>query len=458
MNKRLKILLFTLLGVVVVAGLAVGGFFLLRASSMADVYNLQIVSAEGNPVNDTSRFLLTNVDNKFAVNVNMETSSGHSSFYFTTSDSSVANVVYDKNEQKYFVEYYKAGAATITARTGYSSMVYDSFVLNVYNNFIADIVLGKSANNLLQVYADNTEDTYDYVATGVLNSEDCNNMLIRVVDDYDKTVFDKISINPIDKTIKIKTKQVTEDSTQVFYLQTYYIDNAGEEHVVKNHPFFVDVVGYRIVDIQLLVSASEKFEGNANVWLSDGTHEDPYQGYGEKIITNLVLSDSVKDLYFKARIIYSNNSTDDVSNRLSYVKPQQESVISISDSSVTKMNCLRLQFNAPEKTEQDRVNADNLSESFTVKFERSDINSTIEKNFKITYKYEGSAKFDEFKNKDLYVKLVDGDKFLRYEYIYWDTRYRRTDTETDLNGYIVGFKNGDPACNVIDTNENNVIG
>lgn len=444
MSKKLKIFIFTLLGLIVAAGLGVGGYFLISNLSTTDVYNLCILTQEGNPINDTSKYLLSNSQNQFPISVDIETS-GVKACYFTSTNPQVAKVVVKNGE--YFVQYYKAGSTTITAYSSASTKVYDSFKLNVYDNFISEIVIDGKTDNLLNLYGDGQTYTYSYQATGILEEEYCNNMLTRVVENYDTSVIEKITIDQATQTIAIKSQLITYDSYQTFYLQTYYVDLHGQEHVVKNFAYGVNIIGYRIDDMQLIVSENYQFNNQTYVYLSDSTNtEGAFLLENEKMVSDIILSENVENLYFKIRVIYSNKTYSDVSFEDNVLPTEVEgNYLNFTGGWVLGMNYWFVQLNA--QTLAANVDQSDIVRFFSISYTDETVKSSISKEFKITYKYSNTTSHKNFTDKDLYAKVVDANgNFIRYEYIYWDSRFRRTDTKTDANGYIVGFINDAPLC------------
>ena len=445
MNKKLKVFLFTFLGVLLVVGLGVGGYFLISNLSTTTIYNVSILTKDGALINDTSRYLLSTTTNNFPIQVSVETDSGKGECFFTSSNPAVAKVVVIDGE--YYVQYYKAGTATITAYSRYTTSVYDSFKLNVYDNYVSDIVIDRKTDNLLTAYGDGREYVFDYETTGILENENCNNMQTRVLDNYDTTVIENISINQIDQTITIKSKLVTQDSLQVFYLQTYYVDVRGQEHVVKNHAFTVNVIGFRIDDMQLLVSENYQFKNQTYVYLSDPTTADSaFLLENEKVIADIVLSETVKNLYFKIRVIYSNKTYEDVSFVDSVLPTEIEgSFLNFTGGWALGMNYWFVQMN--EEALETASQQTDIVRAFSLSYTDEVVKSSMKKEFKITYKHKDTQSYQDFINKDLYAKVVDSDgNLIRYEYIYWDSRYRRTDTKTDARGNIIGFFNDTPIC------------
>lgn len=447
MNKKVKTILFVLLGVLLVAGIGVGGYFLISKMTDVSVYNLKMVTAEGAPINNMSKYLLAADSNEFKIGVEVEATSGSTGYYFKTSNPNVAKVIV--KEGNYFVQYYNAGSATISVHSSAAADVYDSFKLDVYDNYISNIVIDNKTDNTFTVFGDGTNYVYNYVATGILEDEFCNNMLTRVVDNYDKEVLESITINQEDQTVSIKSKLVTQDSCQIFYLQTYYVDDSGNEHVVKNFTYFVNVIGYRIDDMQLLVSENYLFRGNGRVYLGEGSNKDnAFLLNGEKVVSNIVLSKSVQDLYFKIRVIYSNKTFRDVSFEVGILPTEQGTgkYLEFTGGWTPGMDYWFVQVDT-QAMEDLAANDVDVVRSFKISYQDEVIKSAIVQEFNITFKFEGTQNYQDFIDKELYAKVVDKNgNFIRYEYIYWDTRFRRIDTQTDANGYIIGFDGEAPKC------------
>ena len=448
MNKRLKIVLFVLLGTVLVIGLAIGGFFILRNSTAVVVNNLQILAADGTEMKDTSRFLSSDTTNHFFIDIEMETSSGQKGIYFTSSNPEVAKIV--KRDDQYFVYYFNAGSAVITAYSAYSTSVYDSFKIDVYDNHITDIVIAEQEDDHLHVFGDATTHAYNYTATGVLENQSvCNNMMVRVIDNYNKDVFESITINPETQEVVISTNLVIKDSQEVFYLQTYYVDSNGKERITQNHAYYIDVTGYRLVEVQLLMSSNESFS-DYYVCLANGeTKEDAYLGYNEKVLSNIVLTKSVTDLFFKIRVVYSNRWAVDIS--ASELDNISDILGILKFESSYKANMESWYVSVDSATLEAGSHDSDIIRAFEITYSDDSVQTSIQKEFQITYKFEDSQSYQDFLDKDLYAKVVNTDgELLYYEYIYWDTRYRRTDATTDASGKIVEFPAGtEPNCSQI---------
>lgn len=445
MSRRLKKLLIVLAVIVIVAGVGVGGYFLLTNLSKTTVSDLKIIDSNGVKINDTSVYLQSSDNNKFNIRVSVD-STGSGSVYFRSSDDKVATVVRDGNS--YAVEYYKAGSTVITAYSSATTNVKDSFTLHVYEDFVTNIVIDEKTDNVLTAYGDGNKQVYNYVATGVTADVKCNNELIRIVDNYDKNVFNSITINQDKSTITFDTKQVKEDSVQTLVLQSYYIDEFGTEHVSKNFFYTVNVIGYRIKDMQMIVSQNYQFE-NSFIYLSADdssktSGEDPFLEDGEVLINNIYLTDKIKTAFFKIRVIYSNGDSIPYSGSISSGAGSKNYVKTAKVNS-NGMNYL-ISVNADAVATLDETDSDFIEITFT---DEKDNQAT--RAFEITYLVESDdagSTYQEFINKSLYVKCVDKDthEFLYYEYIYWDSRYCRLDTVVNSNGQVIDFVGADPDC------------
>lgn len=447
MNGRFKKVFIILLSIIAAIALGVGGYFLVNNLSSYTVYSLRILTENGKQINDIYRYLQEDSTNHIAIEIESETSKGYMGCTFTSTDKSVAQVVY--KDGGYYVEYYKAGNARITAYNSNATEVYDSFNITVYDNMIADIVIDEQEDNVIDFYGDGTTYVYSYKATGVLEEEYCNTMQTRVVDNYNKNVIESISIDNAKNEISIKSELVTEDSVQRFYLQTFYIDNNGVEHIVDNYEYTLNVIGYYLVDLQLVVSESANFSNNPNVYFNTtASVDDSYLEENEIRVPSIVLTPTVNNICFKVRGIYSNQTYKDISGKsqLKLEEVGSTNALNFGWSSSMKYRYLEIDYNR----------AEDATFRFSAYYKDTDINSSIERDFTFKYLYDGSVggagnanteNYEDFQNDSLYVKVVNSNgAVIKYSYIYWDNRYKRLDAITDSLGNIVGFLNGAPNC------------
>lgn len=452
MNKRLKVVLFVLIGMVSFFGLVIGGYFLLSSAYSATIYNLQIFDEDGNAMNDISRNLISTDKNYVKLNVSVDASDSQQIVYFSSSNPDVAKVVLE--DEQYVLKYFSAGSATITAYSAIVPEVRDSFIITVHQNFVDNVVISSSVDNRFSLCADGSTYSYVYEAFGLENDESGDNdqiydgMLLRVVDNYDKDVFQRISIDQSNRSINILTNTVIYDSTQVFYLQSYYVDDEQVEHIVKNFAYYVDVIGKRLVDIQLLLSEDFNFSGDTgHVYLSTEPYDKfLFLEYNDVVVNNIVLSEKVSNLCFKIRLIYSNNNIADASEYtdiLPYCN-NDPACLTIVGSSALGSNYWRIEF------DKSKYHGDvgEIVQSFKLSYSEDIVqgqSSSIEKTFEVVFKCEeteDNSVYQNFVNNNLYASVVEKgqeDEVLYYEYIYWDTRYKNTNAKCDKNGNIIGF-------------------
>lgn len=443
MSKKLKTFLFVAITLVIVAGLGIGGYFLVNNLATVTVSDLRILAYDGTPIRDTDVFLQDEEHNQFLIKVSIS-SSGTNGVIFSSSDSSVAKVV--RTSAGYAVKYYKAGSAKITVYSAVTAAVKDSFVVNVHEDFVADIVIGGKTDNVLEVYGNGQANEFDYDATGVLENSYANSALLRVVDNYDKNIIKKVEIDTVNKKVFVDTNLTREYSAQSINLQSYYIDSNGKEHIAKNFYYTLNIVGFDIKEIQLVISQDHYFSDRSHILLSSDILEsetdeqlkehliDPEK---ESAVREIYLTNNVNTVYFLTRAIYTDGT---------YEYPSLESLntpvplgkkIYIGAQKPTNSNIWAAQINNTEIATLSDSIPDSLYISFAI--QKKDGDTTIEisklKTFTIWYIKEGTSKYNEVQNTKLYRYLDEG----YYEYIYWDTRYRRTDAITDATGRIIDF-------------------
>lgn len=464
MNKRLKLVLYVLIGIVVFVGLVAGCYFLMQKSSMPTVYNVQIMDEFDQTINDKTKFLLSEDQNQITIKVKVDSTSDQQAIGVYSSNTSVATVSH-QTDGSYLVKYFNSGTATITAYSMLAPAVRDSFTIKVYENVASDIQIGSSdEQNHITIVADGAKSETTFSIDGLNTDQECDYTSVRILDTYNKTIFPNISIDYNSRKLTIETSLVTEDSCQVFYIQCFCMDDNGQERVVKNIPYYVDVIGYRIVDVQLLLSSDGNVDTNGDfqndgyillnndpfmftqkIEVTGALETNPYKAMGEEFVNNVVFSQDFTRVYFKVRLVYSNKTCKDISGLGGIQKydPSGRDYVKLSGGGSSEMNYLIIDF---DTSKISTTQTTDISAAFTIFYEDKTINSSISKDFKVTYKY--SQSLEKFKDEDVYVKVVDQDNaLLYYEYVYWDTRYKRTDEITNENGKIIDFKDSEPPQN-----------
>lgn len=466
MNKKLKKFLVTILGVVVSIGAVVGGYFLFVNLAKVTINDLKILDANGKPINDTSVYLSDQDHNKFVISPSINTSNGAESGYFSSSNSSVARV--RRENSNYIVEYYKAGEATITLYSQSTNTVSDSFVVTVYEDFIQKVTMYQMINgeqhkyedNVLNVYGNGQKNVFGYISEGMLEGSAGNDMLFSVVNNYNKSVIKSVELNQTDKELYITTNLTKENSVQTICLQTYYYDADGNKHVVKNFEYQVNIIGFDIQEIQLIVCNTHELDESNYLYLNtsyypgENTEIDndrhPPKRVEDRPVGVICLSKSVKEFYFKIRIYFTDGT---------YENPQG----TIATGFATGLNYYKIYKDNPDYflislgAEELLPATSEAKKQFSIRYtcQKTVGETTVSCDktmfFYLTYLKEDAldSTYDNFINKSLYVAKVDAlNNILYYEYRYWDIRYQRKDEITDASGKIIGFSSGfEPNCN-----------
>lgn len=443
MSKKLKTFLFVIVGIIIATGLGLGGYFLVNNLATVTVSDLRIVAYDGTPIRNRDVYLQDSAHNQFNISVKVE-SNGNNRVIFESSDRSVARIFSSGNG--YVVKYYKAGKARITAYSAATADVYDSFVVTVHEDFVADIVVDGKTDKVLEVYSNGQTKEFDYVASGVLDSY-VNNALIRVVDDYNKEIIKDVRIDVINKKLYIDTNLSKDSNVETINLQAYYVDSNGKEHVAKNFAYTVNVVGYDIKEIQLVISQDHYFNNKSNIFLGndiltpyatdDELKEHLVDSETENAVREIYLTNDVNTIYFLTRVIYTDGTYEypSVEGFSSEVTQYIEAKKPTNDS-----GNWAAQINKTAVASLSASTKDTLSISLTIvkTVDDATISITKENNFEIWYLYDSASddtNIDVRKNK-LYKYNADEQY---YEYIYWDSRYRRTDAITDANQRVIDF-------------------
>lgn len=331
MKKTLKLvgIFIAILTIGITGGLSV--YFLIQNNKTYYIYDLRIVE----PIAEASTYLYVNKENTYFTLKNQsvymtadsdnlleiaifaDTTNGARNLKITSSDSSVAGIVYIHG--KCYVEYKKAGVATITASI---DMVEDSFDIYVYNrsaeefNVYDNTYYGKYAEmfaNKVVAYADDNAYEYDFSMNSafyeereeleteepseaeIVSEENGENASVEnsdienaedekviVGDDFtvngnlleiDKTtvnedVFSDISIDASTRKITIQCKASLSQTLieqqklyldESFVVQAYYYSTEGEKKPSKAYVVNVHVIADTPEFLQVEMSATPDF-------------------------------------------------------------------------------------------------------------------------------------------------------------------------------------------------------
>lgn len=420
MSKKLK---KAIIAVVIVLIVAVGGlvaFTMLSKVSTTTVYDLRLVEyGTTSEIFEKEVFLTAEEDNKFDLGLRVS-ASAITSFVVASSDDSVASV--SVSGDHYVVSYYKVGKVRISAYAPDNASVNDSFVLTVKENYPISFAItdeNRVSDSEVAIYADDKEYVFDFLASSINKNSPVNNDTISVLEDYNKEVFESISIDASNSKLVIKAKQNVQSTTEYVTIICKTTDTDGEL-AIAHFLIKIDVHGNYISDLQLVLSTRPNFDSSIYVH-GDGILKEGEQRVGD---SQLVFSANVNIVYLKVRVVYTNGQFVDVTKQVS---------ASGNDSGTIK---------PPPSYAYYQIKIERTS---SIKFIYSTAGqNTIERTFAFYFYDTSSADYNNFIENKLYEKVtVDG--VVVYRYIHWDERYKRDDTITK-NGEIIGFKNGNPAC------------
>lgn len=448
MSSKLKKLIISLVVFVLVGAIALAGVTIITKLSSSTVYDLKFVensdSEEEVEIHNKEVYLLNEEKNRFSVKLSASASS-YLNYVVYSTNKNIADVEAAGNNI-YEIEYYKAGEVEIIATPEEKSNIKESFKLVVKENlpdrFSIDV---DASNNLvvdsshIKVFADSKEYSFIFSA-GRGNLQDSINIGgLYILDDYNKDVFTDVTIRnrvisvldpetneQVDREINelvIRANQSEESLNEQLTIQSKY--NGEDGTVIETFTFKVDVMGNYIDDIQLVVSKTPNFSDYSNIF-GEGLIKE-----NERKIDTIYLTKDVNTIYAKVRVVYTNGD-----------------IVLADDDVVTAEG-----FNEGTLTDISKEYGNyyiiEVSGYFRIKCVHT--NSDKEAWFQFNYvgeDIEGNTTYSDFKNKQLYRKVIDQiNEIEYYEYIYWDTRFMRDDAVT-VDGKIVGFKDGNPDCNV----------
>lgn len=500
MKKTFKLLAIFMGSFLVVVTGALGGYFLISQNKTYYIYDVRLVEPVENSkyyvytdaereestgtdgvvnsaisytsIKNKKVYLTSNNDNYFEIGVYANTSTNTTNVELSSSNPSVANVVY--RGTKCYIYYYKEGVATITANV---SGVTDSIDVYVYNSLAKEISIydnayyGKFAGiyeNKLVAYSDMIEYQYDYSATNAFNNnqDEINNSLIRVDQtSIDETIFNKVSIDSKNKKLILQCKSdLTEEKNTRLVIQSYYIDSDGNERLSQT-PCYVDVrvIAYAPEFVQVEVSGTPDFKDACmfmnteyvaeSLLTEENVKNDPtllekYLSYqkaeqylalnGEKSVYQSFFNEKVNTIYIRFRKVYTNGD-------IVYLNPLgvEKNPFEIAFANATDSNYLKVASN--EKFYTLTLSADYFEAAehptfnFTLKLSDFDLNHE----FKFEY-----ASIADAANLPKYFNYNKETKVFTYKY--WDKRAIFKNAVCDEAGNIIGFDGLDVDLNLFD--------
>lgn len=471
MKKTLKLLLIFIGGLTAIIAGAIGGYFIISKNRTFYIYDVRLVEpidgmsgyiytdkeGEYTSINNQTVYMNSTKTNIYPIAVFASSSINSTDVKITSSDPTIAKIIYKNGAC--FVQYLKEGFVTITSEL---HGVKDSFSIQIYDQLPSDFNVydyeyyGDYAElfpNTLVSYADNEEYRYKYFLNNVSNTGNNTNVdgdLIRLdQSNLDESVFSSVYIDSAtnELVVKCKTPDVAQkdniDSTIV--LQSFYYSEDGKVVIENEYIVKIHIVLYIPEFLQLEVSSTPDFDegivytNTQKIDISSITDEeiladpsllDDYlsaekaENYlsknGEKATYNVYLTDRVKKLYVRVRMVYTNGD-------IVYLKDGNDADFTISNPALCKIG----PTNDYYIMTLDKTNY--FTSSSVASF---DIGVSV-KGFTFSFNFEFLYRESTAENISLFYDYNSETKI--YTYKYWDERARFINEIYDEQGNVIGF-------------------
>ncbi len=427
------------------------------SSEDADKVETEVI--EYKPIKNQTIYMKSQATNVYPIAVYVSSSSSVDSVKITSSDTSVAKIVY--RDGGCFVEFLKEGFATITSefhgvKDSFSVQIYDQLPsqFNVYDyDYYGDYA--ELFPNTLVSYADNIEYRYDYFLNNVSNTGSNANIdgdLIRIDQDNLQTdVFENVYIDSVTNELVVKCKKPEEvhrdnvDSTII--LQSFYYAEDGRVVIENNYEVKVHVVRYIPEFLQIEISSSPDFE--EKVVFTDTERTDISSLSSEEILANPALLDEylraekaenyltengekstydaffankVERLYIRIRVVYTNGD-------IVYLYDGENATIRFNGATYSD-DCKR------DPTDDYYIMTLNSTNYFTTPGKLFEISVTVNDfsfshTFNFEYKDRTNANIPSYYDYNAETGI--------YTYKYWDERAKFDNEIYDRDGNVISF-------------------
>lgn len=493
MKNTFKLLFIFMGGLTAIIIITIAGFILIEQNKTFYIYDIRFVvpveeesgyiytyvptgEEKGvTPANDYERIRNTTVymysesENLFPIAVYASTSNDTKDIKITSSDTSVAKIVFI--DGLCYVKYMKEGIATITSEVG---GVTDSFILKVLDMVPSNFQVFDLAYygeeyvdlfpNSIVGYADGMEYRYSYKLSDITGSDDISKIdgdLIRIDEtNLDTNVFSNVVIDSANHelvvTCKVPESAQTENINTSIVLQSFTYGKDGEKIVQDNYIVSVYVVLEIPEFLQIEVSKSPDFEEG---YVFTNTQKDENFSYTneeilanpslledylsaekaekylaereEKATYNVYFTEKVNKLYIRFRMVYTNGKVEYLTN---------------GDNATFKFNGLdsdKYCTLAPMDNYYIlRLSTDGYYDYYVEDLgEYNDYGVTVKLNNFIFDQFTFNFEYiEESTDEETIEKLYKKDETTGiYTYKYWDERARFTNEVCDKDGNIIGF-------------------
>lgn len=465
MKKTFKLVLIFIGSLTAIIVGATTGYILINNNKTFYIYDVRIVE----PIEGASGYIYTDTENEYISKKNqthymsskennyyplaiyLSTSNSSTDVKITSSDTSVAKIVY--KDGGCFYQLLKEGTVTITSE--YYG-VKDSITVKILDPIPSKVSVydydyygdyAKIFPNKVVAYADSEEYRYKYNLSDNTAGDNAkiDGDLIKIdTSRLNATVFDNVYIDSDNSELVIKCKTQEDNNDyidhSVIFLQSYYYSDEGEIVLKDTYDVSVDIVLYEPEFLQIEISGSPNFEEKVvytkteKVDISSYTEEyiknnpselDKYlktekaENYlaanGEKSTNVAYLTDVVDTLYLRFRVVYTNG----------YIEYLKDALNVDIDFGVGILHSLDPTGDFYMLSLYSGV----TSATITLEMENFDF-SDEDRSFNFDYKEQTNSNVNSFYTPDTETGY--------YTYTYWDNR-ARFNNEIYENGKIVGF-------------------
>ena len=390
MNKKIKIII--IVGVLFIV-LSVGAVLALALFSKTDeniISNLKIsyVYAEGEQQSTDSAvyrevYLTTQAENKVKINISSNVSNPR--LVFQTSNEEVAYI--QEESGSYYIYYVGAGTAKLTAYSVSNTEIYDYCTITVKENFATDISL-TTQESYFVAYCDDNYNAYSLYYQ--LQGENVNLDLVGYEMNDPSGLIEKVEWNAKEQKFDFICNTNSKEGFVPVTVYTY-VDQNGQQQRTAQETVLVQVVKNKVEYIRAELYTDNDFSEESKVYY-DGITQTPtiYLGAAESKFPSFI--------YIRLQKVYTNGAYE-------YIPYNTKNYIFVT-------------------------------------LDNSEASST-----NLTYKVEGVAdlviqltKFEGTEEQYQQLYSNETSEPAKYNFVYWDTRFRSPYEVADVEGNIISYK------------------
>ena len=390
MNKKIKIII--IVGVLFIV-LSVGAVLALALFSKTDeniISNLKIsyVYADGEKQSTDSAvyrevYLTTQAENKVKINISSNVSNPR--LVFQTSNEEVAYI--QEESGSYYIYYVGAGTAKLTAYSVSNTEIYDYCTITVKENFATDISL-ITQESYFVAYCDDNYNAYSLYYQ--LQGENVNLDLVGYEMNDPSGLIKKVEWNAKEQKFDFICNTNSKEGFVPVTVYTY-VDQNGQQQRTAQETVLVQVVKNKVEYIRAELYTDNDFSEESKVYY-DGITQTPtiYLGAAESKFPSFI--------YIRLQKVYTNGAYE-------YIPYNTKNYIFVT-------------------------------------LDNSEASST-----NLTYKVEGVAdlviqltKFEGTEEQYQQLYSNETSEPAKYNFVYWDTRFRSPYEVADVEGNIISYK------------------